>query len=1453
MTAETPEQKKTALCELIEEKKNSLRNENQLLSAYSVDMAKTKEYNGRQLLELIQNAVDAGADDVLIRLRADNWLEIWDNGDSFKVEGIRSLLYPGRSPKKSGSFIGNKGLGFRSILNWADSIVIETEAGNIEFSRKLARDFFNVFPEDRRRYMLAQEGYSDDVIPVPVLGVPKYPSSFSVSEERPLDEGKVIRIQYLSDFKDDILRQMDEIDDRTLLFLDSLQRIRIDRGDGSETVHCRPDPPAISGNCKTVRIDKQEWQVYMQEGELSGVNRDPERKGVQKYSIAVALCVSDVSRNRPGPMYNYFRTNVHIPLPCTIHATMELNDSRDYLKPNYHSNTFIVQRIQELLADCAEKKVCAGLDPWMPFRLLTPVGGDIPCLGMEGFLKEKRQELQIIPTVDGAHVRWNEALVLDNDFAGFCQFQRIGIKNLVSEIPVGLGYAVPQDKYPLETLVEALNDCDLGNNSERLAQLIRQIWRVYPRAAEIRNKAHLLLNAKQELIRDGKTAYTPPTEDDKQIATPESIEIIDSNQYQQLLELFKEEIGGSNKARALSGQLSCFLNIEDYDRARINETIITETNRKLAETVEETKNESYVLEMVRKLYHNYIKPREDDSRYGGIVYLLNAKRELCQASDLLFAPDPCEEWPYTVEDYLLPIEQWNLTEEKEEGIEAKDLFKWLGVNEFVKVEIREGDGRGKYDAFLTSENIRGYNRDKIKKYSFLALKDFPFTEKPNVLVSMLARSRIVQKALSDSHKDSVVVEYYVDRTIGLRESYIHWQLKNWGEGNPFRGKMVSEVIEGCPDPSWMGVLTALGAHRDVDDMTEGELYSYLTRIGDNTSAPTGIQQIYSKILDALDKMDARPTDAPDFKLFVRGRNEPLPRSEVYYADNQIIPRFLRERFPIVNLPSRRGVNKVCERFGVQKLNDYVRLCEEDDHPAADAFGRYLQSRHRYLLAFRLFSEPVVHVEKDQEQEARRLRNARLRLVNRLTYTIGEEQDSNQLMDYEYIHVLDEGIDTYYLKTPEPLSLESLLHDSSFSDAVADVVAGVFSVGRLTDLFRSIIRNADEADLQHQLDNKFSQEQIRRVGELLGIKAEELFWDHFPGLKGWFRTDGVDYLDLSKPDGIRLLGEIAGSGEENKKKVLARFESDIRNWYDKKLINIKERYIKSFVFLRRNRLMDKDVEKQKLFMKDVSDFRGIGFDVITRKHEVVFSEDALMEVVRKYCKDTWDVDLYENCTESVDVVSDYRDLIDDPASLGTNVRGILYFPNRKEEVCKLMDAARQTDEDAVAKLSNAPSERIVFVKQIEMARNDYDPVQGIDHVYRHSDRQDRLNKQKGKVAQEKVRDSLINMGYEAEDISGHSWVAESGETYHADIRYRKKGSRDYRFLEVKYSTSGRFFMSAAELKTAQSEYRDIYDLAIYDGEKISVIEKLYKYIDNKRVVPHPSEYVVCFGDLQGSSE
>ncbi len=116
-------------------------NSDRFIADYNRELELTKEYNGRQLLELLQNADDAGSSEVLIVWdKGNSKLSISNKGEPFETGGIKSLMLANLSTKTKISYIGNKGLGFRSILNWSEQVVIYSNGCQISFSEKILLD-----------------------------------------------------------------------------------------------------------------------------------------------------------------------------------------------------------------------------------------------------------------------------------------------------------------------------------------------------------------------------------------------------------------------------------------------------------------------------------------------------------------------------------------------------------------------------------------------------------------------------------------------------------------------------------------------------------------------------------------------------------------------------------------------------------------------------------------------------------------------------------------------------------------------------------------------------------------------------------------------------------------------------------------------------------------------------------------------------------------------------------------------------------------------------------------------------------------------------------------------------------------------------------------------------------------------------------------------------------------
>lgn len=98
-----------------------LRDSNIILEDFRREREKIEEYNGRQLLEMLQNADDESItkkEKVCFIKLSENRLIIANNGRKFSEGGIESLMYTSLSPKANEqNKVGHKGLGFRSVLS----------------------------------------------------------------------------------------------------------------------------------------------------------------------------------------------------------------------------------------------------------------------------------------------------------------------------------------------------------------------------------------------------------------------------------------------------------------------------------------------------------------------------------------------------------------------------------------------------------------------------------------------------------------------------------------------------------------------------------------------------------------------------------------------------------------------------------------------------------------------------------------------------------------------------------------------------------------------------------------------------------------------------------------------------------------------------------------------------------------------------------------------------------------------------------------------------------------------------------------------------------------------------------------------------------------------------------------------------------------------------------------
>ena len=314
-------------------------NPDRFIADYNRELELTKEYNGRQLLELLQNADDAGSEEVEIEWnKATAILTISNKGEAFTGGGIKSLMLANLSPKTKISYIGNKGLGFRSILNWAELINIYGNGCKILFSEAIAKDTFenklNLSEEDRN-ILRSERNLTLSAVPFPTLAVPTVQA-----DNRNSLWTTTIEITCKREFESDIEKQLTEIREEILLFLNNIQKITIQKNE-SEAYELLSIKEAHNGY-ETIKIKDKAWKVFTRENALPDEHQDKSKNEWQSYNLKVAF-QDDLSDNYKK-LFNFFPTQLSISLPCIIHGTFELNSSRNHLNES-KKNEYILKEL----------------------------------------------------------------------------------------------------------------------------------------------------------------------------------------------------------------------------------------------------------------------------------------------------------------------------------------------------------------------------------------------------------------------------------------------------------------------------------------------------------------------------------------------------------------------------------------------------------------------------------------------------------------------------------------------------------------------------------------------------------------------------------------------------------------------------------------------------------------------------------------------------------------------------------------------------------------------------------------------------------------------------------------------------------------------------------------------------------------------------------------------------
>ncbi|HHX8281325.1 TPA: sacsin N-terminal ATP-binding-like domain-containing protein, partial [Vibrio diabolicus] len=576
-----------------------------MISAYNREVETEKEYNGRQLLELLQNADDENSDEVRIELDTKaNLLSIKNRGNAcraFSANGIRSLMISNLSTKTSKKFIGNKGLGFRSIINWSESISIRSSNLKIDFSRKIVNKVFDdLFSTEEQQNLREERNLPDTIFPIPFLSVPH------ISDDENQDWVTAIDIYFKSQFLKDIQKQIDELKSEVLLFLNSINRLTV----------------IVDGQC-IKSIDKDslhiKWSVYERKGKLPVELWDKENE-TEFFDLKIALQNNLECNIRK--VFSYFPTKLVVDFPFIIHGTFELNSSRNELIDSL-KNRYILKELVNLIIDTA-KSLASEETSYKALELLSYKypNNILSELGFYDEIDKAIENLDIFPCLDGKYRKKSDVIYIEPLSIFVSSINRKGLfENLL---------------IPTSQLIDLSNMGISGSvDTDKLTELSKSIECMEERASMIymfhqnfrhEEKLEFLIDSQGDLISLDDEVYTPSS---VVINVPDyvSIKFI----HEDLFELLAEKFGvdSNEKARELQRLLKEITNIQQYQPTPVLQKIVSNANRLIRGNVGDA--HSVITKMVVSLYENYKRMSSPNRLPDAKIQLISKSGDLLDA------------------------------------------------------------------------------------------------------------------------------------------------------------------------------------------------------------------------------------------------------------------------------------------------------------------------------------------------------------------------------------------------------------------------------------------------------------------------------------------------------------------------------------------------------------------------------------------------------------------------------------------------------------------------------------------------------------------------------------------------------------------------------------------------------------------------------------------------------
>lgn len=1430
------------------------------------------DYEGREILELMQNADDAHSSNIDIVLNTEEGLlTIKNYGPDtipFTEKGIRSIMSSHLSPKKEEKghgYIGSKGLGFKSVLNWATEVVVKSDNIQLVFGNSIVAKYWSALKKRLGEETI--EEYENEaklckrIIPLPVLRLPEIEEW--ITPER---NATLLHLYYDKNKEGRIVESLKSIRPETLLFLHNLRHINLTID--NKTLNYKIEKKEIAENIREATINSNKWLISHSEGEW---------ETGELYEAAVAYPLNFMPDNK-YEIFSFFPTKEFFPFPCVIHATLELNASRNALLSGESINEEMMVLIAErmvALADLLKSKHHG----WQSFMLIhgsTKELSNNPYVEkLKICLKEKSNGMELVPVLNGEYSSAEDSYFYNNEFFDFIEdngkeiFSHMRLKNPPFEIKDD-----ETDRFAATHIVEYADNIP-GNL--RLAQYIKVVHDFY-RNRYLKTSLPLLRDSNGDRIKG--VAYLNTGRFVRNIPEFMNINYVAKDLADNLVTQFG--FSGKDAYRDLASELK-----------RRNVVTATATDISVMKRMLVLKSKDEQLSKVQKqeilkcLLDLYLDKRDEFKKSRDICYLPTESGEWQLASQLVFGdkrfPDGFRNLGLTTELYedkdYVAFPDFLLIDNLTPNV-IQDFFCELGVNKYFPTESRHfGDdmefvkknnlnkpqilqncisSRTGKDANsrLVPLNIEKWNTFNIQELMILILKSGLWEEilRKDELNWYYGKGWFKEDLKIDylpfllrKHTAAKYLDYYI---LEANE----WLLKKKEFGNFQYDRDDSRISL---------LLERLGAKKDYSMLSPNELYQLINDKADEVKASgdtKGIKGFYQRIKRALHLKNASSSEFP-LRMLCRQNGDLLIKysTEIFYSDD-IGNEALRNLLPVLEMGTREGELQVKRYFGCKLIKEIktILIESEPNETITKQLADRIETLRPYILAYATKNIGSRGGSTDEYFSSTK------GIVEKFSITVVSKAYYKYDIDIEGLSdmmIMKDGDLIYQGDLPiikyAGHDLKSAIQNPEFCYAIVNAlcISLKITVDENADRFYRLLKSSS-LELNYMVTREIEWEIWEECRDSFVVSEEEIeFWRSvFEKNKKNF--DEEELLKSKRNYIMKSLGVTYDRTTPEKFKL----------FHLQKLKEVRNKYTPEYLYKTHSCLQYKSMEEKSKYITYMNKFMDESWlNGILDMHRSFLLSLDYEAMVLEALKDNFDFVPDVNPEKSFTVPSQKEEYLQDHSifelSLSDKDKSLLYFegydayfenlierlyPSSQENESKEEFGDPRSSEKE--KSESIPMSIVTTIKREE-------PIHIIKKNSRGHSRRIRISdndrKRLGENAEDLVYKALT--ASDSEFVVGTVYSSYLCKKYNLspgddskgyDLEYRHKDESIFRCLEIKHSDGKSVIMSRNEYEVARNpELQLSYDIALVVRNEIMIWKDAFK--DESSFAVTSDTVTLCF--------